>query len=455
MVNIKVCFISNYHKTPFFNEVARKLIIQGVEVFWIGIDRHYMEKLALEWGQDKVLVINRKTVDATQKSPWDFKLNELVFGDRVLKQNYHFGKQLLLGIQKPIYDFILSNQISFVFGELTWAHEILIHRMCNQIVELNCRFLNPHTIRIPNGRFAFFLDEFQSIMVHRSAVNLKGDDAIEIKAVLDSVEPPDYLKMNDILIREKNSFRGLLIRTKKFIFNEFHDDPNDFTRLTKWSTVKRRLKEQIRRFSYRFIKRIEIQDLGDKKFVLYTMHKQPEASIDVIGRYYEDQFVIIRNIWRFLSSDCFLVVKEHSNALGDRGWIFYKELKKYPNILFVNENSSSHDLLKKSLAVFTISGTIAYEAVLLDKPAFTFGPCFFNNYGKCVHLTWSDFRKFDGLESLIQYVENLNLPKSEELTKHVLSSSFPGFINDIFSNPTVMRKENVGDVASAIYEIVS
>ena len=37
--------------------------------------------------------------------------------------------------------FLKSNEVRFAFGELTWAHEILIHRMLTNRTELNAKFL--------------------------------------------------------------------------------------------------------------------------------------------------------------------------------------------------------------------------------------------------------------------------------------------------------------------------
>ena len=61
--------------------------------------------------------------------------------------------------------------------------------------------------------------------------------------------------------------------------------------------------------------------------MVYTLHKQPEASVDIVGRYYDNQYTNIQNIWRILPDDWCLVVKEHTNAIGDRPLSFLKKLK--------------------------------------------------------------------------------------------------------------------------------
>ncbi len=84
------------------------------------------------------------------------------YSDRVLRYEPAFGEAYLKSIQKSYYEFIKQNNIRFVFGEMTWAHEVLMSCITHKCSELSCQYLKPHTIRIPTGRFAFFKDEFES-----------------------------------------------------------------------------------------------------------------------------------------------------------------------------------------------------------------------------------------------------------------------------------------------------
>ena len=115
-----------------------------------------------QYGEDRVLLINLTYGDRPALTVNDFKLNELMYGDRYLRHKTEIGFRYLRHIQKPIYDFIAQNKIKAIFGEITWSHEVLIHRMCKQCPELDCTFLNPHVVRIPDNRFAFYTDERQS-----------------------------------------------------------------------------------------------------------------------------------------------------------------------------------------------------------------------------------------------------------------------------------------------------
>ena len=108
------------------------------------------------------------------------------------------------------YNFIKKNSISYIFGEVTWAHELLAHRLILQEKKLNCEFLNPHTIRIPNGRFAFFTDESQSNIKEISKTSIPNTDSIKI-------EKPSYLEINNKLIAQKGTLKHNLILIKNFL----------------------------------------------------------------------------------------------------------------------------------------------------------------------------------------------------------------------------------------------
>src|SRR5690606_12399144 len=133
-----ICFVTNYKKTFFFNELALKLKERGVEVYWVVLNKKLFDYLLPEYGDGKLLLINKNQGDLYSEPIGEYKLNELVESDRALKYYGGWGYEYLRNIQEPIYNFIKKNRISFVFGETTYAHEVLIHRITRSKAELNC-----------------------------------------------------------------------------------------------------------------------------------------------------------------------------------------------------------------------------------------------------------------------------------------------------------------------------
>lgn len=115
-----------------------------------------------------------------------------------------------------------------------------------------------------------------------------------------------------------------------------------------------------------------------KKYVYFPLHFQPEASTIVCAAKYEKQLYYIDSWAKSLPSDTILYVKEHYAVLGHRELSFYKELRKYPNVVLIDPFESSRTLIKYAYAVTTLTGTAGWEAMLLRKPVFLGGNIFFD-----------------------------------------------------------------------------
>lgn len=441
-----ICFISNYFKTHVFVEIAKTLKNQGIEAFWIIPNRKQYNELSAIFSADRLLYIGKNEVLANpideNNFTLDLKINELVYGDRVLKHESSRWTYKYLDKLSPLYSaFISANNISYVFGELTWAHELVAFRLLEQATELNCKFLNPHTIRIPNGRFAFFTNEFQSQI-------LETKNNQKTKAEYITLEKPAYLALNDKLLENKGKISYNIKLLKNFILrtNQDSNDPTLYSNPFRQFKVK--TSEIYNRVIFKnFITETRIAALPkDKKRVLFTLHKQPEASIDVIGRYYENQLVLIHNIWRILPKHYILLVKEHSNAIGDRNFKFYKAVKNLPNTYLIDNKADTHQLLDTISAVFTVSGTIAYEAALKDKLSFTFAPTFFNKLKGCKQINWSNF-KVHNLEMLMQ--QNTEGLDKIAFSEWLLKNSYEGIMSDAFGDPRSVSKDNIKALSNA------
>ena len=304
-----ICFVANQSKTTFFQGVALELMKLGVNVFWITVSEKIKTQLHAEYGTNKVLCLNR---NMRGESLADFKLNEVVLSDRSLREQQSWAFDYLAGIQSPIYNFIKDNNIIAVFGEVTWGHEILMLRMTKHLSDLNCQYINPHTVRIPSGYFGFFTDEEQSDLIARPL-------GVEYEIVKIELVKPDYLHLNDKIVNKYYSLVQRVKRAFSFVLDKNYEADNPCMYHNKTKKLAVNFKREINRELFRLVgskRNVVHSKVGS--YVLYPLHKQPEASVDVIGRYYEDQYVNILNIWRGLPEGWKLFVKEHSNAVGDR-----------------------------------------------------------------------------------------------------------------------------------------
>lgn len=440
---MSVCFVANYTKTYFFHEIAKKLLNHGIPVHWIVVNSKIKVFLEENYPKERILYLGLDIPDNNAPLSFDFKLNELISGDRALRHNPEVANEYLLKIQNPIYSFLKRHNIHFIFGERTWAHEVLINRIVERYPDLQTKYLNPHTIRIPYDKFAFFEDEFDS-KIFQPILKDAGNLFISVSEM--QVKKPDYLLINDKILSDSRSLKMRIKKISRFFTRE-NIDPYDPTFIhSRWKTFAVKAHEELNREAYKLISKFNISYLDGKKYLVYALHKQPESSIDVTGRYYEDQLLNIFNIWRILPSDYYLAVKEHSNAIGDRGIDFYRKLTEWSRVVLIDERTDSYQLINNGEAVFTVSGTIAIEAALLGKIAFTFVPMFFNGIKKCRNLSNENLRNCKSFIELTSNFQNSYVEK--------IGPVFPGIISDPISNPSCMSESNIEKVASAIALII-
>jgi len=429
----KIAFVANYNKTIFFEHVSQHL--ENVEVYWICISKFWLDHLFANGVESaRILYLPRNVALNNCEVIGDLRLNELIYSDRVLRFEVEFGQKYLESVQRPFFDFVKDNELSFIFGELTWAHEVLFQRICNQYPELNCSYLKPHTIRIPSKRFAFFADEFEENLYEVKNRAIPDDYAKFFK-----VEKPDYYHINNAKNSIKSRFQSIPYKVRLFFSREKNDksDPTQTSLRGRylWSKVGEEINLLVYKF---FIKRLKYHELPGSYWV-YFLHKQPEASIDILGRYYEDQLKNILYLARKMPDECQLLVKEHGNAIGDRSFRYYKKICAINRVLLVDETIDSYKLLEDAQMTCTVSGTVAYEAGLLGKNAMTFSKVFFSELPSILSLVKPGKKK---------------CVSNSEFKKKIYAASFDGIISDPKSDPRCIELENLKKVSAAFNSVI-
>lgn len=117
---------------------------------------------------------------------------------------------------------------------------------------------------------------------------------------------------------------------------------------------------------------------SNEEFVFFPLHYEPELSLSLFAPYYPNQLALIQHIAQCLPVGLKLYVKEHPAMVGLRPFSYYKKLKHIPNVQLISPFMDSHEIIKKSKLVITITGTAGWEAILLQKPVITFGEAFYN-----------------------------------------------------------------------------
>ncbi len=115
-------------------------------------------------------------------------------------------------------------------------------------------------------------------------------------------------------------------------------------------------------------------------YIYVPLHYQPENTTCPNGGLYDAQFLLVQMLSDHLPPGWRIYVKEYPNQFdyrlnGERArsLAFYGDLAKLPGVRFTPLDQSSFELIDRSRAVATITGSAGWEAVCRGKPVLLFG----------------------------------------------------------------------------------
>ena len=147
-----------------------------------------------------------------------------------------------------------------------------------------------------------------------------------------------------------------------------------------WMTddARRPLHSIERRRNERYVLRHACESLPDEDFAAFFLHFQPEATTSAQAPYFINQNSLCEALSISLPADVALYVKEHKASLGDRGPAYYRDLLLHPNVRLISPFIFGVELARQARFVATVTGTVGFEAIALNKPVLIFGDTFYD-----------------------------------------------------------------------------
>ena len=136
-----------------------------------------------------------------------------------------------------------------------------------------------------------------------------------------------------------------------------------------------RARQTLRYLADRFLSEAE---LPRTRYAFFPLHTEPEVSLLVYARPFMNQIEVIRALAFSLPADMILVVKEHPGMVGKRTRSAYEKMLNIPRVRLVRPGLSARVLIEHAALVTVITGSVALEAAMLEKPVLTFGECPYN-----------------------------------------------------------------------------
>jgi hypothetical protein len=379
-----------YSPADYFYTFCLALESSGFEVFWV----HSCQS-ASNNHKSKLCTPPARILDTTENFRTDFlnkeicrkellelesaggpRINDIILMDRILKnKSYTFALCYLSHLQEVLTKFFISNRIALVSSGRDTALSLISMLVCRK---LKIPWIVPTRVRIPRDMYMFTSG-------HETASVLD----IRPPTREDRVWAEDFLKnyrstrSEPVLKVATRTFSDVikLVPTHSKVFwglvkASFIDHHNDYSRYTITLIIWMYLKRRFNLFAFKLFP--PYSSVGQKLFCLYALHTQPESSIDVASSFFSDQTALITVISRSLPVTHELYVKIHPTDVDGHSLLFYKRIARLPGVRLINYNVDSRDLVQRATIIFTLTGTIGYEAALMGKNVVTFANNYYN-----------------------------------------------------------------------------
>ncbi|MFX0560703.1 hypothetical protein TEPIDINF_002137 [Tepidibacillus infernus] len=313
------------------------------------------------------------------------------------------------------------------------------------------------TSRIPN-RYEIWEDEYGNIDKRKENFEELNIDSIPLNdkdyiiKYLESVHlnkaMPDYMINNPMNIKINYFYYYL---KKIHVFNRYIEYylkyPEDvkgayqsaYPIKASYKFVMRNLK---RKLKISLLKKMyDSFEFSKEKFFLLPLHYQPESSTSVNAMYYDNQYEFVKNVAFSLPIGISLFVKDHPNGIGFADLDFYKKIKRLPNVKYINPLSDTKELINNSKGVITLTSTMGYEALLLEKPVITLGKVFYNYHPYCYNIS--------GYNELYDTVRKVLSQEHKDFMQHNLKFLYI-YYNDTYEGKVFNKESNFSDIYNSI-----
>lgn len=209
---------------------------------------------------------------------------------------------------------------------------------------------------------------------------------------LDNLENimPDYMKFNNpydlSLLRKYLKFekaRKVISAVRHINDDHYHSfqvgNPVNYS----WQMFKRSF---LRKIKSGIVGRFYQEPREGERFLLYPLHFHPESSTSVRSGTYLNELEVIKNIAFNMPQGVMLYVKDHIVAYAYPTLDFYKKITSLPNVRLLAPTAATKQVIKASEAVITLTSTVGYEALLLNKRVFLFGHVFYKFHPDVVNI---------------------------------------------------------------------
>jgi hypothetical protein len=463
---VRALFVTNQLKTGFYDAVAHRMAELGVEISWISLSPRWTAFLLSKgWSRDAILALHdhgaewsgpyTPTADdiarvARIEAGSGEALKSVLVMDRELNKLRGLDTQAYVYVaSREIERFILARDIRYGFGESTWAPEMITAFV---LAAHGGGYYQQHPIRVPSSLCAFYegIRHDRIVMVREPSDADRGRAREAMTGLRQRGDRPYYFttNMNAHRLRSHWVEEARVALAEPHLNRHDHSVPSVSTRALRRLRARRNARVIVRKHLFE-----KAPAASERRFALVMLHRQPEASVDVLGAPFNNQLECIKALARIMPFDWEIWVKEHGHAVGDRDESYYTALRNLPGTRVIDPADDSFALIRRAGVVISVAGTASLEAAVLGIPSITFGRMYFapillrngfdpfsvNAVQMAAILAEGDRMRSDpGRDALI-----------ETFLASMIAQSFEGRIGDPVTDPSCIEPGNVDRVAMA------
>ena len=252
-----------------------------------------------------------------------------------------------------------------------------------------------------------------------------------VKAIKEKPNKPFYS-----LVKKHNVFKVFLSSVKHYMRDLYRESKHEGFLYEYYSEQRKPGIESSWKMLYKKHDKFEINEKYE--YVFYPLHYEPEATLSYFSEFYANQVDVIRAIAHSLKTNQILIVKEHPQQVGMLLTKKYQNLKKdFPNLMFLNGNVPSFDILKSIKLLVTLTGTGGFEAMITGIPVIVLGDVFYNccrSVNRC--QSFNELKDYIRNDSYIIPNEKDNLDFVAKFIS-LQTKFFPYFIKDTYEKSDI------------------
>lgn len=438
---MKILFIENRYTTYLWDSVAKKLIDQGHQIFWIIQNKQFTPK-------NGVLFFLEVTPKKKIKHPkvYDDDIKKVIKSDRGLRFYEVPSDDHLFYAREQISEIIKKVKPDVGFGECTLYQEVITMQ---QLRKNHIPYYFPTSCRFPINRFSFYLYDTlfpfggsnETIPDDIALKTVEGIGKRKIKPVylenMTGKTPTKFEKLKDKLKIIKGHWEG-----------EIYNTPSISTKIG----LKRRVAENIKEWD-----KNAVQLIKDKNAfkVLYPLQMQPESTIDIWATDFNNQTDIINKILNNTPNDVLLIVKPNPTSSLEINDDLKELVKLNPRIIPLHHRVKMEQIIDNIDLVITTTGTIGVECIFANKPVVNLVKSFFNYADNCVFL-----EGFQELPNIISRIKNSSFPslsdsKKVEYLNYLNKKSYQGLITCTYLQKNALEENNINNITYAFVDILN